>query len=214
VLPITLQNELFHLLPERALFQPRTRTLFIADLHLGKAETFRAHTIPLPTGATQADLMRLSQALTRTKAKRLVVLGDMLHAVHGRERQLFQEFQNWRELHQSLEIILVRGNHDKGAGDPPDQWKIHCIDAPFSETPFVWSHEPVESERGYVLAGHLHPAVQMTGKGKQRLKLPCFWFRENVGVLPAFTSLSASAVIIPASDDRIYVIAGSAVLKV
>jgi uncharacterized protein len=142
------------------------------------------------------------------------VLGDMLHAIRGRERQLFQEFQNWRELHQSLEIILVRGNHDKGAGDPPDEWNIHCVDAPFSETPFVWSHEPVESERGYVLAGHLHPAVQMMGKGKQRLKLPCFWFREKVGVLPAFTSLSASAVITPAPDDRIYVIAGSAVLKV
>ena len=40
------------LLPEKAAFWPRTRALFVADFHLGKAATFRSAGIPLPPGTT------------------------------------------------------------------------------------------------------------------------------------------------------------------
>ena len=44
------------LLAERALYWPRAATLFVADVHLGKAAAFRAGGVPLPRGATAADL--------------------------------------------------------------------------------------------------------------------------------------------------------------
>jgi uncharacterized protein len=213
-LAIELYGESVVLLPERALFHPATYTLFIADLHLGKADTFRTHRIPLPDGSTQADLLRLSRAIARMDARRLIILGDLIHAKQGRDLLMLETFQSWRAHHQALEIMLVRGNHDKGAGDPPDEWNILNVNPPYEETPFVLAHQPEEADKGYVLAGHLHPAVMLEGKARQRLKLPCFLFGRRVGVLPAFTSLAASAVISPKSGDRIYVITDSAVIAI
>lgn len=212
-LTITLQSESVILLPERALFQPRTGTLFIADLHLGKVETFQAYHLPLPSGSMAADLTRLSGVLTRIQAKRLVILGDLLHASRGREAALLAAFRVWRQFHQPLEITLVRGNHDKGAGDPPSDWQIECLNPPVVESPFVWAHFPEASPSGYVLSGHLHPAVQLFGKGKQKLKLPCFWFSQHVGVLPAFTSLTASAPISPLPQDQVFIIANNEIYR-
>ncbi|MEM8534538.1 MAG: DEAD/DEAH box helicase, partial [Chloroflexota bacterium] len=121
---------------------------------------------------------------------------------------------DWCKHHTHLEMLLVRGNHDQHAGDPPDEWGITCVDAPVLLSPFSLLHQPTNPTKGYGLAGHLHPAVQLTGKGQQRLKLPCFWFGEHVGVLPAFGSLTGTAVVGPEPDDQVYVIADDEVIAV
>ena len=109
------------LLPERALFWPRAGTLVVADLHWGKGATFRAAGIPIPVGTTSDDLARLDGALLRTGARRLVVLGDLFHARAGRiATHTLAELRRWRGAAPELEILLVRGNHDRHAGDPPD----------------------------------------------------------------------------------------------
>src|SRR5512140_1063418 len=72
------------LLADRALFWPRERTLFVADVHLGKTATFRANGVPLPRGTTAGDLARLTRLIERMQAARVVVLGDFLHARAGR----------------------------------------------------------------------------------------------------------------------------------
>jgi metallophosphoesterase superfamily enzyme len=41
------------LLPQRALLDTASRSLMVADLHLGKAATFRAHGLPVPSGTTE-----------------------------------------------------------------------------------------------------------------------------------------------------------------
>ena len=82
-----LCGEQVELLAARALHWPRERTVFVADVHLGKAAAFRAGGVPLPRGSTAADLARLARVLQQTGARRLVVLGDFLHARGGpRER--------------------------------------------------------------------------------------------------------------------------------
>ena len=40
-------------LPQRALWRAEGRELFVADLHLGKAEAFQAHGIPMPSDGDQ-----------------------------------------------------------------------------------------------------------------------------------------------------------------
>ncbi|NOK59974.1 MAG: ligase-associated DNA damage response endonuclease PdeM [Chloroflexi bacterium AL-W] len=212
--PITIAGEAVTLLPERALFWPRTSTLFVADLHWGKAATFRAHSIAIPEGSTTGDLARLSQTIARTKAQRLVFLGDLLHARAGRTDTTFAPIHTWCEQHTQLEMLLVRGNHDHHAGDPPDEWGITCVDAPSALPPFVLLHQPGNPAKGYGLAGHLHPAVQLTGKGQQRIKLACFWFGSHVGILPAFGSFTGTAVVTPEPADQVYVIADDEVIPV
>ena len=153
------------LLPERALFWPRAATLVAADFHWGKAATFRAAGIPIPDRHHRRRPARLDGALLRTCARRLVVLGDLFHAEAGRiATRTLAELRRWRERRPELEILLVRGNHDRHAGDPPDDLRINCLNAPAFVPPFVLRHEPAVSADGYTLAGHLHPGLVLAAR--------------------------------------------------
>ena len=197
-----------HLLlyPERGVFIPRLETAVVADLHWGKAATFRAANIPIPTGTTAADLARLTRFVSRTNPRRLVVLGDLIHARAGRHRDTFAELQAWRDAHDSLEIVLVRGNHDSHAGDPPASMHIEVVDGPWMLGPFTCEHEPEPQAGRYVLAGHLHPSVTISGKARQRERLCCFAFGPSVGILPAFASFTGGGAYTRAENDRIFAI--------
>jgi DNA ligase-associated metallophosphoesterase len=211
---IEVSGEQLILMPERAAYWRRTSTLFITDTHWGKAATFRAHAIPIPEGNTTADLARLSAALRRTHAEKLIILGDLVHGYTGYTPQLFAQISAWRAQHPDLDIYLVRGNHDHAAGDPPTAWRIRPVDAPTPGPNFVLLHEPpLAPVDGYALAGHLHPAVQLTGAGRQSLKLPCFWFRGDSAVLPAFGSFIGMAVVTPQVGDRVYVATDASVIR-
>lgn len=211
---VEISGETLTLFPERGLYWERKRTLFIADTHFGKTATFRARAIPLPEGSMASDLQRLSTLINRIAAHRLIVLGDLLHAPQGRDSYTLDTFSQWRSQHADLAITLIRGNHDRSAGDPPQDWNIDIKNRPSSEAPFILGHEPFESPEGYVLSGHLHPAAQLTGKGQQTIKLPCFWFGKNCAVLPAFGSFTAGAVIKTQVGDQVFVIANNKVMQV
>jgi len=212
-LEIEIAGERLRLMPERAVYWARERTLFVADLHLGKAATFRAATIPVPEGMTNDDLHRLRHARERTEPQRVVFLGDLLHAKSGRAPQtLAAAAAAIHEDFAAIDLLLVRGNHDRGAGDPPEEWGIRCVDAEFVLAPFTLMHEPAVPLDGYGLAGHLHPAVELRGRGGQSLRLPCFWFGQRVGVLPAFGSFTGTALVKPLPSDRVFVIAEDQVI--
>lgn len=211
----TLCNETLWLLPERALFWPREETLLIADPHFGKAATFRASGLPLPETPSDDDLKRLTEAIQRTAARRLIVLGDLLHAQRGRSSVVLDAVTHWRDRHRELECLLVRGNHDRSAGDPPRQWQFTCHDEPMTLGPFALRHHPISDASGecYTLAGHLHPAVVLRGGGDS-FRGPCFWFGESLAILPAFGSLTGCALVKPRKRDRVFLIADGSVISV
>lgn len=214
-LHLPLAGEEVRLLPERALFWPATCSLIVADLHWGKAAAFRAAGIPIPGGATRRDLERLDSAVLRTGARRLVVLGDLFHARAGRvATRTLATLRAWRAQASRLEIQLVRGNHDRHAGDPPDDLRINCVNAPAFLPPFVLRHQPDDSPQGYTLAGHVHPALVVSGPALQRERLPCFLVRPSVTLLPAFGSFTGNAPVYPESVDRAFVVADGEVLAV
>ena len=200
------------LLPERAIFWPRAATLLVADAHIGKAASFRTLGVPVPRGTTIGALTRLDALLDRTEAKRIIFLGDLLHAREGRAPETVGALAEWRERHATTEMILVRGNHDRRAGDPPREIGIDCIDAPLLEIPFAFVHHPRAVADHYALAGHLHPAAVMTGPARQRERLACFWLGTDVGVLPAFGDFTGVADVNAGPDDRVFVIAGEHVV--
>src|SRR5690242_20438181 len=148
---IEVAGEHLVLLPERAAFWSRTETLLVADPHFGKAAAFRAAGVPVPRGTTSETLTRIGLALDRTRARRLVFLGDFLHAREGRAPETLRVINEWRAQRASTEMILVRGNHDVRAGDPPLELDVKCVDAPLVEGPFAFTHKPTRSDVGYVL---------------------------------------------------------------
>jgi DNA ligase-associated metallophosphoesterase len=207
-----LEGESLLLLPERALFWPRRGMLVVADVHLGKAATFRAAGIPIPRGSTGDDLARLDRALARTGATALAFLGDLFHARVGREAPgTLAQVGGWRARWPDLEVLLVRGNHDVGAGDPPSELGFRCVNEPCDFSPFRFRHHP-EPADAYVLAGHVHPAVRLGGRGGLRERLPAFVFGARIGLLPAFGSFTGGGEVALDADDRVYVIADDEVL--
>jgi DNA ligase-associated metallophosphoesterase len=205
-----LAGESVVLRPDRTLHWPARATLVLSDPHFGKAETFRAAGLPVPGGPDDA-LTRLGRALRETGAERMIVLGDFWHARAGRNERVVARLEQWRALHASVRVELVRGNHDR-AGPPPVGWGL-WRDDPWSDAPFVFAHVPVPSPAGYVLAGHVHPGVVLRGAGRDRLRLPCFRVGPRVTVLPAFGTFTGLMTDSSVPDDRVYVVADGDVLE-
>ena len=87
------------LLAERAVWWPEPRVLFISDLHIGKAATYRALGQPVPGGTTQQNLTRLSRLIETHRPLQIVFLGDFLHAAQAQTPQVLAALQTWREQH-------------------------------------------------------------------------------------------------------------------
>ena len=203
-----------HLLPERAVFLPDSATLLIADAHIGKAVSFRALGVPVPAGTTTENLNLLSNLVARHHAERIIFLGDFLHSARSHALATTAAVSKWREAHPNLQLSLVRGNHDDRAGDPSAHLRIDVVDEPLMLGSLALCHHPQEVAGAYVLAGHIHPCVKLAGRGRDRLRLPCFWLGPHVGVLPAFGAFTGMAEVRPSIDDQVFAVAGEVVTRV
>jgi uncharacterized protein len=196
-------------LAQRMLFWPAERTLFVADVHLGKAASFRAAGVALPSGHSSHDLDRISALLTAHQAMRLVILGDLVHTHTSYTEALDHSFRAFRSLHLDVDMILVRGNHDRHAGPAPSEWGLQTVAEPYVLGPFACCHEPGKADAvGIELAGHLHPALRVQ-TAREGITLPCFWRHENGIVLPAFGSLTGNFTVQLMPGQSAIVIAGT-----
>jgi len=210
----TLAGETIELCPERAAYWPSRRTLFVADPHFGKAATFRALGVRVPRGTTGGALTRLDALVARLTPARIEFLGDFLHAREGRNAETFGALAQWRARHRDIAMRLVRGNHDRRAGDPPDDVGIECVDGPIAEPPFALAHHPTRVPDAYVLAGHVHPCAVLVGRARQRERLPCFLLGPTTAVLPAFGDFTGCAEVTPNEGDTVWVVAEDEVTQV
>ena len=207
-------GELLTLLPERALWWARQETLFIADPHFGKASTFRFAGLPVPERTHDEDLSRLERLVRRFSAKQLVILGDFFHARPGRSEATMAALAEWRRRHADLQMLLVAGNHDRHAGKPPKEWGIECVTAGHALPPFGLSHEPVEVDGSFVLAGHWHPSFRLNDVIGSGVRLPCFYFSARMAVLPAYGGFTGTHTVVPKPRDRIFLVGPDAVFEV
>lgn len=202
------------LLADKAIFYPAERALLIADAHFGKAAAYRRLGQPVPHGTTDDNVRRLDAMLNAYDCQQLIFLGDFLHAPESHAAATLAALQAWRERHPSLAITLIRGNHDKRAGDPPGELRMEVVPEPLLLGPFALQHEPDPHPSHYVLAGHVHPAYRLYGKGRQRLRLPCFYLQRDVCLLPAFGAFTGGMNIERQENSRVYVVGEGAVWEV
>jgi DNA ligase-associated metallophosphoesterase len=211
MLEIEVAGARLALLAQRAALLVDERCLLVADAHVGKAASFRALGVPVPGGTTAQTLRRLSEALALSGARRVVFLGDLLHSAQARVPATLQALAQWRDAHAALELLLVRGNHDRRAGDPPAALGVQAVDEPLHIGGLALCHEPQARSEGYVIAGHVHPCVVLGGRARERLRLPCFHFGPRVGLLPAFGAFTGMHALRPRPGERVFVVGGDAV---
>jgi len=201
------------LLPQRAAYAVDAGALLVADAHLGKAQAFRRLGVPVPEATTGDTLARLDALLQATGARGIVFLGDLLHARAAQDGAAARAVRAWRDRHPHLALTLVRGNHDRHAGDPPAAWGVEVFDEPWRLDGLALGHHPRPVPGAYAIAGHLHPGVVL-GSGADRLRLPCFHLGPAVGVLPAFGAFTGLQNVHPAPGDRVFAVAGDLVRPV
>ena len=207
------------LLPGRAAWLPATRTLLVADLHLGKAATFRRAGIPVPEGSAQRDVARLTRLVAETGAARLLILGDLFHARTGCTVEVFAEFAAARAAFADTAVILVVGNHDRAIGTLPAGLGIDSCMRSLDEPPFHFVHEPstglAEPDReAFTVAGHIHPTLAIRSPSGDRIADRCFVAEESLLVLPAFGSFTGGHRVTPVEGTRLWIARDDGVVDV
>jgi DNA ligase-associated metallophosphoesterase len=207
-LPYIIDDEHFILGQERTLFWENRHTLIVADLHIGKTGHFRKSGINVPQSVYKDDLHRLLAQILFFKAERLIIVGDLTHSDANSEMNLFRK---WRKDFPSLKVDLVKGNHDTLDNKWYEEADISVHNDALIIQQFSFVHDITQSKEadagGYFsFSGHVHPVIVMKGKGKQSMRLPCFYFTESYCILPAFSRFTGGYSILPAKTDNIFAI--------
>jgi DNA ligase-associated metallophosphoesterase len=204
----------FWLLPEKAVWEPSKQRLYVADVHLGKAEHFQKSGLPLPVGADRDTLMRLAWVIGKVKASEVWILGDLFHS---HENSSVEGWQKFRHALREVLFALVPGNHDVMSRKRYEELGLLVLNEKQEEEGWLFTHAPdvvrSKEEKPWTMVGHVHPGVRLRGKGKQVMRLPCFRIGEKEFWLPAFGKLTGSMEILPQKGDILAVIAGNKVLK-
>ena len=190
----TVLGQKLHLLPEKAIWWEDQNALIIADLHIGKSAHFRKNGIPIPNEAHNSDIQVLDQLMNRFTPQKVFFLGDLFHSHENADVLSFGRFT---ALFPQTEFHLILGNHDILPRQTYSSMRLVVHEAIYSFPPFVFAHDRDQalSFDGYLLSGHVHPMVVLEGKGRQSMRMPCFYFGEKFGILPAFGSFKGGVEI-------------------
>lgn len=207
-LDISINNHDFVLHCSGSLYWVQRRMLLISDVHLGKVSHFRKYGAAIPDGIIHKNFIKLDEAVNHFDPESICFLGDLFHSELNNEWQLFHDWV----ARTNLPIVLVAGNHD--IINPQKYHDINIqIVSEWVLDGFLLTHYPEEREDLFTLCGHIHPAVELRGKGRQFLKLSCFFRSAHQMILPAFGEFTGTYVMQPTDQDAVYLIVKSQVIK-
>lgn len=219
--PIVLTGQGAMVFPDRGL-------AMVADLHLGKTQTFRHHGLAIPEGSDEETLEKLETLLKAWPVQQLVVLGDLIHHSSSLDRhgRLLEKLRRFRSRWPDLAFHLVLGNHDRALepahNRPQAEELVAALDLKRHPETFVQHgirgyHDPSEQagldilnpedpqgeSEPWQVCGHLHPTVRLQlGRGHWQ-RIPCFTRLGRQWMLPAFGAFTGSFAIEPNNYDEI-----------
>jgi putative SbcD/Mre11-related phosphoesterase len=166
-----------------ALFIEEIKTLVIADLHIGISYELYQSGINIPT---QVEEMKktIIKLINQTKAKILVLLGDVKHDVPGISIQEMREIPEFLEdLSKWVKIEIVLGNHDTFLKELLPKRKLHSSKGfKIGKFGFIHGHAWPSKELltcDYLIMSHIHPIIQFTDKFGYRIVEPV-WIKSKI----------------------------------
>lgn len=200
---ILLNNEKIKLCGERCLYFYSNKMIVISDAHFGKIHHFRKAGIGVPMQAGLKDFFVFTQVLNNYQPKVVLFLGDLFHSEYNYAVNQYRDVIN---LYPNIKQILVKGNHDILEESVYQDLEMMVVDQ-FKYANFIFSHDAVNQEIDhYNLHGHIHPGITVSGKARQTLSFPCFYFGKKVGIVPAFGAFTGFVSVSPQIEDQVYVI--------
>jgi DNA ligase-associated metallophosphoesterase len=182
---IHYKTTVLELTNQRVLYWKTQESLILSDLHIGKAAHFQKSGIAIPSSILAKDLDRLQQLIHHFDAKKLIIVGDLFHAEYNKD---LDEFKEWLKQFKHLKLVLIKGNHDRFQQSIYQDFNIevHQPSLKIDDLQFVHDFKAPTNDF-FTISGHTHPGVLIKGKGRQRIKIPCFQVTENQLILPAFS---------------------------
>ncbi len=212
--PLMIHDQMFWLTTERGIFWEKESVLILADLHFGKTGHFRKNGIGVPHAVYKEDMQRMVDLISLFKPKKLIAVGDLFHSADNLELSLFSKIRSDFAL---MEFILVKGNHDILADHWYEKNNIQLAYGSYGLDEFNFVHDPAEvpsNNNAFYFSGHLHPAITISGMGKQSLSFPCYYFTENTAILPAFSKFSGTAKVSKKKSNRIFAIVEHSIIEI
>lgn len=202
----------WHMLAEKALYWQEQKALLIADAHLGKVTHFRKAGLGVPGAAAQNNWQRLQGLIDRWQPREVIFLGDLFHSEMNSE---WLAFKSWMAAQPDLTFRLVMGNHDIFPAEVYQQSRLRCHPEPYYREGLALAHHPPETPLPEAtLYGHLHPGVMLSGLGRQQLRLPCFYWQEMIGILPAFGAFTGLHKVPVKKQSSVFAIADARIMPV
>ena len=206
---IKLGEHTLRLLPEKGALWSQQNTLLVADLHLGKAETFQASGVAVPSGHHDQDLECLRQLCQKAQPKSLAILGDLFHARAGLNESLINTIaEAFKKL--ELDILWIAGNHDRHLHNLAETLGVR-LEHQLLIDGLLLTHKPVQENVPNV-CGHLHPRARLWMQ-KEKIDLPCFVLEESTLILPAFSSFTAGTQMKKRASRGLYACVETKVLE-
>jgi len=154
----------FKFLTESALLIEPDKILVIADLHIGLELAMLQSGITIPS---QFDHLKnkLENLIKETKAKHLVILGDIKHEVSHVSIQEFKEIPEFFNYFSNIKISVIKGNHD-GDIEKIIPKGVNVYDTTgFIYKNILFTHGQSWPEKralncDYIIMGHIHPAIE------------------------------------------------------
>jgi DNA ligase-associated metallophosphoesterase len=214
-----LKDQSLCLTADRSIYWEQEKSLIVSDLHFGKTGHFRKAGIAVPQSLYKEDMQRLVAQIQYFKPTTMIVVGDMFHSHANKELDLFTK---WRDDFPSLQILLVKGNHDILNRKWYSSAGIDIHEPTLKIGAFCFQHDPGDCrtdekgtyEKHYVFSGHIHPGITINGIGKQSLHFPCFYFTDTYCILPAFSRFTGSVTIRPKEDEIAFAIVNHSVIRI
>jgi putative SbcD/Mre11-related phosphoesterase len=201
-----------------AVFLKKRRAIVIADLHLGLEQELQQAGIRIPPQAEKFQ-STIEKLINETRAKTLIILGDVKHKVPGtslKEEVATQKLLS--TLAEKVRTLITAGNHDSQLKKiVPREVKIYSSRGfRVGKYGFFHGHAWPSKELmrcDYLFMGHLHPNIEFRDKFGLRFieqvwvktKLDREKIKEKYGiektgglnlfVLPAFNKLLGGLVL-------------------
>jgi metallophosphoesterase superfamily enzyme len=144
-----------------------------------------------------------------------VILGDFVHAMASHQPELFETMSRWRKANARIEMLLVRGNHDRASGRLVHELNIEEAEEPFEVGGISLCHKPRYDLPRPVLAGHVHPVFTLRDFDRSMVRVPCFVLDGDCcGILPSFGSFTGGHPVHRRNGRRVFLVSGSSVVAI
>ncbi len=186
---------------QRSIYWQAQNALIFSDLHSGKSAHFRKHGMAIPSYLHYSDLERLQFLIQHYQPKKIIIVGDLVHAATNKE---VIDFKRLTSTFSTIDFHLIKGNHDRISEKLIKDLGIASVTENLVIDTIQFVHEPNSNNNIPTISGHIHPGIQIPLLKNSRKNLPCFVVQSSQIILPAFSKFTGLDIKTTFKDANFY----------